>query len=93
MKLTDFLTENVILGESLFICAPLDAGTGENFTVEIARGDRNNMTSPGWRNEYKEWLEALNLEIDHVGACKEDVNGNKDLLCIFCKPIKVAASE
>ena len=83
MKLDELLS--VAPHSKLLIMVGLDAGTKETFDVTIVRGDRNG----GWRPEFREWLSALNLEVDRVGACSEDADGNKDLLCVFCKPIKI----
>lgn len=89
MKLVDFLKNYVLSGENILVYAELDVGTNDSFMVEIMRGWRNEIDTPGWRDEYKEWLSALNLEVDTVSACKQDTSGNKDMLCIKCKPIKL----
>lgn len=81
--------KHVLSGTNLLVFVELDAGTKQNFTVTIMRGQRFGDLS----QEFSEWLEALNLEVDHISACKEDVNGNKDMLSIFCKPIKVTTQE
>ena len=89
MKLVDFLKENVINGENLLVYVKLDVGTKESYEVEIMRGCRNNINTPGWTEDYKDWLEAMNLEVKTVSSCKQDTCGNKDLLCISCKTIKI----
>ena len=89
MRLIDFLKENVINGENLLIYVKLDVGTKESYEVEIMRGCRNNINTPGWTKDYKDWLEAMNLEVETVSSCKQDTCGNKDLLCIKCKTIKI----
>ena len=83
MKIEDVLA--VSKDANLLIVVGLDAGTKETFNVTLVRGD----SSRGWRPEYREWLKALNLEVKSISACGEDTSGNKDLLCIFCHPIKV----
>lgn len=40
-----------------------------------------------------EWLDALDLEVDHIGFCNEDTCGNKNMLCLHCKPIRVARRD
>ena len=84
MKLTEVLNY-VNNGTKLLITVALDAGTKESFAVEIMRGNR----AGGWRKEYLDWLEALNLEVKSLSACAEDTAGNKDMLCIRCIPIRV----
>lgn len=71
--------------QKFLIILPLDVGTKETFPVEICRGERRT----GWSEEYYQWLDALNLEVDSLSVCGEDVCGNKDMLCVRCKPIKV----
>ncbi len=70
---------------NLLIYFKLDCGTEESFTVELCRGEHRT----GWRKEYYDWINGLGLEVEKISACKEDVLGNKDLLCIECKPIKI----
>ena len=70
---------------NLLIYFKLDCGTKESFNVELCRGERRT----GWRKEYYDWLEGLNLEVDKINVCKKDTLGNEELLCIECKPLKV----
>lgn len=83
MRIEDILA--LSKNAKVLITVELDAGTNETFDVTLARGDR----SREWRPEYFEWLKALNLEVKDISVCSEDAYGNKDLLCIFCHPIKV----
>lgn len=83
MKIEDVLA--LSKDAKVLIMVGLDAGTKETFDVTLVRGDR----SRGWRPEYLEWLKALNLEVKSISVCGEDTSGNKELLCIFCHPIKV----
>lgn len=83
MKIEDILA--LSKDTKVLITVGLDAGTKETFDVTLVRGDR----SREWRPEYFEWLKALNLEVKDIRVCGEDTYGNKDLLCVFCHPIKV----
>ena len=83
MRIEDILA--LSKNTKVLITVGLDAGTNETFDVTLARGER----SREWRPEYFEWLKALNLEVKDISVCREDTCGNKDLLCIFCHPIKV----
>ena len=83
MRIEDILA--LSKNTKVLITVGLDAGTNETFDVTLARGER----SREWRPEYFEWLKALNLEVRDISVCREDTCGNKDLLCIFCHPIKV----
>lgn len=85
MKLVDFLKTYVSVGEKLLIYMELSAGTQENFSVEVMRGNR----SGSWREEYWNWLEALNLEIEHVSSVANDADGNVNMLAIKCKPLRI----
>lgn len=73
----------------VLIRAGIDTGTKETFEVEIERGGRKG----GCRKEYYEWLFSLGLEVDHIGACAEDVLGNKEMLTIHCKPLKLKGDK
>ena len=86
MKLAVFLKEYVAAGEKILVYADIDVGAKENFSVEIMRG----QSCHRWRDEYWDWLVALDLEVDHVGYVAHDACGNDNLLTIKCKPIKLA---
>ena len=83
MKIEDVLT--LSKDSNVLIMVGLDVGTKETFDVTLGRGERSST----WRPEYLEWLKALNLEVKSISVCGEDTLGNKDLLCIWCHPIKV----
>ena len=55
MQLYRFLNEFVRAGESILVYMDLKAGTKENFTVEVMRGQRCHR----WREEYGEWLKPF----------------------------------
>lgn len=85
MKLVDFLKACVKPGQKILVYMDLNAGVEENFSVEVMRG----QSCHTWREEYWNWLEALNLEVDHVSSVAEDVKGNRDMLAIKCKPLRI----
>ncbi len=83
MKLSELL--DVAPHANLLVMADLDAGTTEKFDVTIMRGSRNEA----WNPEFIDWLIALDLQVDRIDVCGKDTAGNKDMLCVFCKPIQV----
>lgn len=74
---------------NLLILAKINACTEEMFDVEVMRGNRKQ----GLRQEYIDWLFALNLKVSSINCCKRDVEGNEELLCIHCEPIYVYTEE
>ena len=69
----------------ILIMTKLETGTAESFDIEITRGGR----AGGCRKEYYDWLFSLGLEVECLTVCAQDASGNKELLCIHCKPIKL----
>lgn len=70
----------------LLITTKIDVGTEEMFDIEVIRGPRKQ----GMRQQYLDWLFALDLEVESIDACGEDTCGNKNLICVHCKPVKLA---
>lgn len=74
MKLID-LYQYLTIGQKLHVRLPIDTGTEESFEVVVMKDQRFGE----WREEYGDWLEMLDLEIDNIFA------GNDNLM-ITCKP-------
>ena len=86
MKLMTLLDSGIFKDCKIAVFTGINAGTSENFTIEIMRGQRANR----WRAEYDEWLHALDLEVRSVGAGGVDESGkNYDVICFHCEPIKM----
>lgn len=76
MKLID-LYPYLTIGQKLHVRLPIDTGTEESFEVVVMKDQRFGE----WREEYGDWLEMLDLEIDNIFT-------GSDNLMITCKPIK-----
>ena len=74
MKLID-LYQYLTIGQKLHVRLPIDTGTEESFEVVVMKDQRFGV----WREEYGDWLEMLDLEIDNIFA-------GDDNLMITCKP-------
>lgn len=77
MKLID-LYPYLTIGQKLHVRLPIDTGTEESFEVVVMKDQRFGE----WRDEYGDWLEMLDLEIDNI------FTSGSDNLMIGCKPIK-----
>jgi len=77
MKLID-LYQYLTYGQKLHVRVPVDVGTEETFEVKVMQDQRFG----GWREEYSDWLEMLDLEIDNI------FTSGSDNLMITCKPVK-----
>lgn len=79
MKLID-LYQYLTIGQKLHVRLPIDTGTEESFKVVVMKDQRFGE----WREEYGDWLEMLDLEIDNI------FTGGSDNLMITCKPKRIA---
>lgn len=77
MKLID-LYPYLTIGQKLHVRLPIDTGTEESFEVVVMK----DLRFGEWRDEYGDWLEMLDLEIDNI------FTSGSDNLMITCKPIK-----
>ena len=75
----------LLQNEVIMVYCPLDCGTNESFNIEIMRGQR----LCNCRAEYLAWLKTLNLKVQHISFCQKDTQGNENMICIKCNPIKV----
>lgn len=78
MKLID-LYPYLTVGQKLHVRLPIDTGTEESFEVKVMQDQRFG----GWREEYGDWLESLDLEIDNI------FTSGSDNLMITCKPKRI----
>lgn len=85
MKLKDLIP--YIENENVCIMTELDCGTKEKFHVDIVRGTR----IKGSRQEWKDWLYALDLKVRSISFTNSDALNNKNMLCVHCYPIKVVS--
>ena len=75
----------LIQNEVIVVHCQLDCGTNEYFNIEIMRGQR----LCNCRIEYLTWLNTLNLKVKNIGFCQKDTQGNENMLCVNCYPLKV----
>lgn len=73
MKLID-LYPYLTIGQKLHVRLPIDTGTEESFEVVVMKDQRFGE----WREEYGDWLEALDLYVDNIAS-------GSDSLMITCK--------
>ena len=85
MKLRDLLESGMFDHENIAVLMDLDVGTAETFTVEVMRGQKCRR----WRDEYSDWLYALDLEVRKIGVTGKDACGNLNLIVFHCGTKKI----
>ncbi|MBQ7372503.1 MAG: hypothetical protein IJW67_11620 [Blautia sp.] len=85
MKLIELLEMCINQNINVRIFFPIDAGTDHNYNVEICCEEHYSFAS----DDYKEWLKAMNLEVNYITLVEKGYNNNHPALAIYCKGLCV----